>query len=75
MFVKLSFYYMTHDSAQNGVQVEKVTTNLLSCKERCKFQTATYFIPKTGLFKKEFGDQRESIFANLVAIFEDNHCI
>ena len=72
MFVKLSFYYMTHDSAQNGVQVEKVTTNLWPVRSDVSI---LYFIPKTCLFKKEFGDQRESIFANLVAIFEDNHCI
>ena len=74
MFVKLSFYCMTHDSAQNGVQVEKVTTNFWPVRSDANFKPQ-HFIPKTFLFKKEFGDQRESIFTNIVTIFEDNHYI
>ena len=67
MFVKLSFYYTTYDSAQNGVQVEKVTTNFWPVRRDASFKPQ-HFIPKTCLFEKEFGDQRESIFTNLVAI-------
>ena len=38
MFVKLSFYYTTYDSAQNGVQVEKVTTNLWPVRRDASFK-------------------------------------
>ena len=69
MFVKLRFYYRARDSAQNGVQVEKVPS---TCKERCKVKPRQILYQKQAYLrvKKESGDQREYTCTNLVAILK-----
>ena len=75
MFVKLRFYYRARDSAQNGGQVEKVTTILRPVRSNASLKPRQILYQKCVYLrvKKESGNQRESIHTNLVAIFEDNH--
>ena len=57
MFMKLSFYYRTRDSTQNGVQVEKVTTILWPVLQQILYQKRACL----GVKKKDSGDKSHKL--------------
>ena len=64
----LCTYYRTHDSTQNGVQVEKVMMILWPVRSIASFKPQLILYQKCAYLvvkKKESGDQRKSTFTNL----------
>ena len=56
IFVKLSFYYRTYNSVQNGVQVEKFMTILLPVRSKASFKSKLILYKKHGyIFESEKG--------------------